>query len=569
MRTRSILVRFPGHPFSPHALMPDRFAAVLAGALMSAGHETQVWDYGTVEMLDRLYPVRSREAARRLPAEAVDAVISSGSPAGVTALVRGMGRALDARQAEVCAVLGDELAAVPILDFAVFCVHSRSELAAARRIAWRIRARRANVRLLLAGPWADLYGEVLAESGGAQAFDGILMGDAEASVAELAARIHDPEAWKVVANVIAIAAGQTRLARKSRAFTLDAAPAPVYEASVYPALHTAVKLQLFTVEDSRGCSENCHACPLPESGQGRIRLRSVRSVCEEVSHLFRTLGARTFRFSGEGTPMFHAVSIAQALLTRRMGVRYTRPLQICYASPDAAAVLRESGCDSCSVRVDTGSQRLLDDYYARGFGVTHCEQVLRACVTEDIYTVARFTYPCPADDYHSRAETVRIVRRTQPHSAEIQLPELLPGSDWHAWAGDFGFRVDEKQRTRWLVHDGPGASRHGASASNRYFRIGSMAPKRVDRETALLMSEIAECGIPVNVSAETALIARVLGSGAEGEEAAFHRDFVRNLILGYTDRLAAKVMRFNRRANLAAEKVPMQRFASLRMAVGN
>jgi len=567
MKTRSILVRFPGHPFTPAALMPDRCLAVVAGCLLDQGHWTQVWDYGTVETFDRLYPTKWRDAVGRLPELTLETALSTGVPGNIVGRVRGMARALEGRQAELCTILGNELGSGPGLDFVLFCVHSREELTGARKIVRRLREKRPSLPLLAAGPWVDVYGKALAESGCADAFDALLMGDAGEAVVELASRIAEPETWTRVPNVVPLAAGHRGISAHSHESALDSLPKPVYSSDVYPALHAAVKLNVFPVEDSRGCGEACHACPQPALGEGRVRLRSVRAVCDELSHLMRVYGARAFKFVGDGTPVFHAIAVAQAIVARRITARYTRPLQVCYAGPDVAQVLRESGCESCWVRVDTGSQRLLDDFYARGIGVTQTEQVVRACVAEDIFTATRFTFPCPVEDYHSRAETLRIIQRTRPHAVEVALPELAPGSDWHGWAADFGFQVNPKHVLRWLAEDAAESVAPSDSALRLPYRIGGFSPKRVDREVAELVSEISAWGIPANVSADTALIARMLGHA--GKEAAFASQLLRQLALGDTAGLAAHVMRFNRRASVPPDTVVLRPFAPVRAAVGN
>ena len=62
---RGILVTYPGYPYAMNSLMPDNGLANLAGALFAAGHEARVIDYGTVEMIRRLFPESIAAALRR------------------------------------------------------------------------------------------------------------------------------------------------------------------------------------------------------------------------------------------------------------------------------------------------------------------------------------------------------------------------------------------------------------------------------------------------------------------------------------------------------------------------
>src|ERR1035437_7704953 len=51
---RWLLVNYAGYPYAPNSLMPDNGLANLAGALLAAGREVEIFDYGTVSTLRRL-----------------------------------------------------------------------------------------------------------------------------------------------------------------------------------------------------------------------------------------------------------------------------------------------------------------------------------------------------------------------------------------------------------------------------------------------------------------------------------------------------------------------------------
>jgi len=65
MATRSILISYAGYPYTPSSLMPDNGLANLAGALISAGHDPLVLDYGTVNTIKRLYPEPLSQKAKK------------------------------------------------------------------------------------------------------------------------------------------------------------------------------------------------------------------------------------------------------------------------------------------------------------------------------------------------------------------------------------------------------------------------------------------------------------------------------------------------------------------------
>jgi len=286
-----------------------------------------------------------------------------------------------------------------------------------------------------------------------------------------------------------------------------------------------------------------------------------------MSHLARTYGLRTFRFTGPGTPAFHAEAVAHGILAARMSVAYSQTFPPNYAEPGIAAVLRESGCEACAVRLDSGSQRLLDDYYGRGFGVTEVEQMLRACVAEDIFTEARIMYPSPRDDYNSRAETLRIVNRARPHTVTVVPPEAPPGSDWHCWLDEFGFSLPEKPYSRWIAGEDDLEMACAGRGEASPIRVGPRLLRKTEREYAEIVAELRETGVNTTVSAEVALLARVADYG--GREAEFQRAIRRAILSGDALALASALEGFNRRACVPPHTIVCRPFTPVLAAVGN
>ena len=513
MATRNVLVRLPAHPFSFESLIPARSMASLAASILDAGHWAQVWDYGTVEVFERLTPKRPSKRRHR-----------SAKESAAFRLPRTQNQAAGKRRQDFCAAVAKEIASQPGLDAVVFDVEYGSQFPNTLAVAERVRELRPALRITATGSWLTRLAGTLSQTQEAAVFDCLLTGDPETAVVEWIDRTDRSPS----------------LLRASEDLALDGFAVPTYAPAVYPALHESTKLRLFTLEDSRGCEESCHACSLAGLSNRKVRLRSPGGVCHEMIRLATAHGARAFRFGNPGSPAPHADVVARAIEAHRLAVSYSRPIQLCYAKPALAASLSASGCLACSIRLDTGSQILLDDYYARGFTVTQAEEMIRACVSEDLFTTVHFTYPCPIDDYHSRAETFRIINRTHPHAVNIGFPNIEPSADWHDWAEDFGFRVTPQRYQQWALA--------GAPLDDVPYRVGKWSARNLAREREELMDEVREVGVALDIPADMALVARVTGHG--GHEDAFARDFAYHILEGDADGLAESVAAFNAQACL-------------------
>ena len=243
------------------------------------------------------------------------------------------------------------------------------------------------------------------------------------------------------------------------------------------------------------------------------------------------------------------------------------------ADPSQLATLRAAGAEAVSFKVETGSQWLLDEYYMKRHDVTTTERVLRACRLSDLFAAARFTYPCPADDYHTRAETLRLIERTRPSAALIELPEVIPGSPWCARPDEFGFDVDLEA---FLRRAALGRERSSlplrewtalTSCLGSQYRVGTRSLSQAARDNELLTREVAALGVSTILTPEGALLARI--SGYEGNEQDFCSLLRRQFFTGDAAAIAAAAERFNERAAGPAHNVGLGVAGPLLAAVGN
>ncbi|NIA16174.1 MAG: hypothetical protein GWP08_19095 [Nitrospiraceae bacterium] len=565
MKTRGILVSFPGHPFTLEALLPNRRLASLAGALRAAGHLAEVRDYGTVSTLSRLFPRRLRVATSLL-ADGLLSESAAGSLSMLTALwrLRGMNNGFQAQRDTVCAEAAAEIASLKGVDFVAFSIERAEDVHGAHRIATALRTRSPYLRCIAMGPFVECYGPELARV--TNAFDCFCVSAPERTVPQWAEWLDRSEKWTSLSNLVIAGHGQVIETPREPGVDLDDAPYPDYASDAYTTLGAGEKFHLFSIEVGRGCLDHCRACPESSPNEDLIQQRSAQSVCDEIGRTVKMLDSHAFRFDGPPPPG-NGMAIACEILRRGFTVAYAQDAAINDADPQHFAALRAAGNHILSFRLDTGSQWMLDDYYRRGFGVTEAEGVLRSSKFAGIFTVARFIYPAPPDDYHTQAETLRFISRSEPDVALVDLPEVIPGSDWYRLAPQFGFSLDTKRYVRRALSGGsrgPLPLRQWRAFRGRW---GSRSLSRAVRDHEALISEVEELGIPTAVSPETALVARV--SGHEGREQEFSESLRRQFFTGDVDALRACAIRFNENAATLGEDRLLRVSAPMLAAVGN
>jgi len=356
--------------------MPQRRLAASAGCLIGAGHETRIWDYGTVEAIRRYSTPGFRAAAKEMSADWEGWCIGGGEVRTSSYRDIRAFRALASEcEARRCREIASAVASEAHLDFVAFLVNRREDFRTARRVAELLREERPEVCRVVLGPYIDLYGSVALAADAV--FDCGCAGDYELSLAALSEHIDRRDHWSSIPDILYRTSSGIQYTGRDGDMDLDFFAAPCYESAVYPAAHTAGKLRLFALEHSRGLHHSGNYRPGEEEGIRPVRVRSASGMCDEMEGLLRLFGARAYHVHGVSTPAAQVDVLSQEILSRRLKVRYSRSGHIFCAGVAAYPLLALSGCSAVEFRVDTGSQRLLEDFYAHDFGGTDVERAFR------------------------------------------------------------------------------------------------------------------------------------------------------------------------------------------------
>lgn len=527
--------------------------ASMAAMLVDAGHVTRIADYGTLETFERLYPPEQMPAImgsqqhfeRRTPTSAM----------GVALLhrwkLRRVGRMLSEHHERVAREIADEMAANSRPDFALFEVNSSSEFASALPIVRRLRQLHPQMICAVFGRYLFDYdhrgGRVTSHDALWQAtaeFECAYIGGTGEEFTRFADSVTERSAWFSLPGVAYRHNRRLRVLEAGSPHNHSDGPSPLYDPAVYPAMDRSNKIMLFDV-DARGIL----AAPTLEfdehktEGLGRRMLAaesmavpmngSKNAAVDEVCRLNRVWGARAFHFAGAATTPGEVSALAYELLARRLNIRYSRDAHVGGITSASISALKASGCSVLNFQMDSGSQRLLDDYYGHGFGVTRAERAIRACTFSNLYTIARFTYPSIEDDYHTRAETLRLIERAKPDAAPIGLP---PATHTRR-----SLSLLSRRRAPAVTQSAP---------SGIHYDAGNDADQGLDKRTLKdhleLKEAIHELGIPTNTTPHLALVAEL--AGYSGREDEFSAQIHREMFTGDAIGVATTLQEINRGA---------------------
>lgn len=524
MASNSLLIKIPSSHFCLNTLRPDAGLAQLAGYLHDADHTTRIWDFGTLEMIERLFPKSlHKHAIERGDTHWTESV----QPNYLTKFNRMVSRKsssdLQRHEESVWKEIAEAIFREKSLDFIAFSLDSASDLAAYERIIPLIRFARPRLRLLGVGRLFDRDQDSLPAC--LPLFDCVSWGHSGTHFMRWVEEINTPERWTDIPNLAYSDGVRMYMTKAGMGASTNHKVSPDYSYATYPALMDDTKLLYFDIEEVSGGR-------IP--GQQCVKSPSI--IVDEIKALREQFQSMVFHFTGCSGEIDHADALARELLTRHMNIRYTRECHVATAPPHTISALSASGCYGVDFQIDSGSQRLLDTYYHHPFGVTQVEQVIRACTFSNVFTLMNFSYPSVEDDYHTRAETLRLIQRCKPHATHVSIPLQV-----HRRTTDL--------RTRFTVEP------NHRSAS------------KIVREHEDLCREVQDLGISTKMTAPLSLMAEL--SGFRGQEIEFLQQMDYQFMTGDVQGIETAINRINLASSKVSGALAFTPFNRLQHVVGN
>jgi len=426
---RALLVSYPGYPSTPRHLVANNWLANLAGALIGAGHEAEIVDYGTVSMMRRLFP---EAVTAQLQPLAAGLMGGGGQPnAEQLAKLQEWSAQLDAHQEQTVRELGAELVAHSRRwqpDLVAFELSDGDGYSGSVHLAERLREQFPDTHITAGGRKAGWFRGIIFRS--TAAFDTIIFGDPEGVIVKLADIAEGRGSLEQTPGIACRAGAEIVEHPRDESVELDSFPMPVYDSAVYPAMAADDKIKMVILTDSRGCPNRCAFCVHPREDGGRQRTASPARIADTMQHLQQQHGISVFRFGGASTAGDLMYAVAQEIIQRGLEIEYNSFGHFRTANADHFEVLANSGLYSLFFGLGSGSQRILDQAVHKGIKLERVGETLKAAQAAGIFSAASMIVPLPFDTPATLAESLEFVKGLQPDSVPLQFPGVFPGTPW-------------------------------------------------------------------------------------------------------------------------------------------
>ncbi len=439
---RGLLVSYAGYPYTPSSLTPDNGLANLAGALLEAGHDVRIVDYGTLSMMRRLFPEELSCQVKPLAEKMLASADVAPTPAQMSQLVQLADR-LEAYQQGQLQQIGQELIEKVSEfqpDFVGFKLWNGDGFSGSVTLATMLHTEFPRLHIYAGGPQASWFNKVIYQR--TDVFEAIAYGEAEATIVPLAEHATGERKLGDIPAIIYRQNGEVIEVPRAGWLDLDDLPVPVYDPEIYPAMAGDEKIKIIVLDDSRGCPYRCGFCTHPVESGSRLRTASAQLLVDRMEQIIHNYGISVFRFAGSSTPGSLMYEIAQQIIERDLQVQYACFGHFASADPDHFQVMADSGLYAIFFGIESGCQQVLDRAVRKGIDLAGVKDTVQRAQQAGLFVVTSMIVPLPFDTEQTIRESLDFITDLRPDSVPVQFPGLLPGTPWLAQPEKYNFEVD-------------------------------------------------------------------------------------------------------------------------------
>ncbi len=508
---RGLLVSYAGYPYTPSSLTPDNGLANLAGALLEAGHEARVVDYGTVSTMRRLFPESLAAQLKPVAAELLDGGQGPPSAEQMMKLHQLDAQLATHQEAEVQRI-GRELVAEARQfqpDFVGFKLWNGDGFTGSVALAQMLREEFPDLHIYAGGPQASWFKGVIYQRTGV--FEAIAHGEAEATILALAEHATGQRNLAQIPAIIYSEGGQVHEVPRAEWLDLNSFLNPVSTTEIYPAMAGEEKLKIIVLDDSRGCPQRCGFCTHPLESGTRLRTAAPELLVDRMEQMISSHGISVFRFAGSSTPGSLMRQVAEEILKRGLQVQYACFGHFASADPEHFDVMARSGLYALFFGIESGCQEILDKAVRKGLDLAKVKDTVQAAQQAGLFVAASMIVPLPFDTQQTIQQSLEFISDIRPDSVPVQFPGLLPGTPWMEEPHRYNFEVDKERALRIGLDYKIKLLFPPQFWDPLPYKVNGMSFAEFTAVTMKFAAKLEEAGLLTNVPDDMALIARCGG----------------------------------------------------------
>jgi radical SAM superfamily enzyme YgiQ (UPF0313 family) len=196
-----------------------------------------------------------------------------------------------------------------------------------------------------------------------------------------------------------------------------------------------------------GCPYRCTFCCINAPfGKPNYLMRSPKAVVDEMEHLYKTYGVRTFKIVDE---MFvlndrHVSGICNLLIERGLGAKFNiwAYARVDTVKPAHLEMLRKAGIQWLALGIESGSKYVRDGAQ-KSLKHSDIVGIVREIQKAGINVIGNYIFGLPDDDLQSMRETLELAKELNCEFSNFYSAMAYPGSPLYKLAVENGWELPE------------------------------------------------------------------------------------------------------------------------------
>ena len=260
-------------------------------------------------------------------------------------------------------------------------------------------------------------------------FDIIVRKEGENTIVELMQRI---EAGKPHYDVVGTTCrkGSEIVKNPDRPYIqdLDSLPFPAHH--LFPLEHlNKYGVVVFPVYTSRGCTFWCNFCSAVRMFGRGYRMRSPKSVVDELEFLVKTFHAQQFSFLDDAFSVSQerVKEICLEIQRRNLKIKWDCETRVDMVTRELLQLMKDSGCIAVWLGVEAGSQMVLDAM-GKGYKLETIKKTFKTAEEVGLMTVASVVLGFPEETPETLRETTKFIEELNPDDVGYYMATPYPGT---------------------------------------------------------------------------------------------------------------------------------------------
>jgi anaerobic magnesium-protoporphyrin IX monomethyl ester cyclase len=197
---------------------------------------------------------------------------------------------------------------------------------------------------------------------------------------------------------------------------------------------------VFPLSTSRGCTFWCDFCSAVRMFGRRYRMRSSKSVADELEFLHKEYGANQFTFYDDAFTVDKArvERICKEIQDRKLKIEWDCETRVDLVTRDLLFKMRRAGCIAVWFGVESGSQQVLDAM-KKSLSLNKTREAFKWADEAGIMTIASVILGFPGETSETAWETVKFLEELNPSDVGIYIATPYPGTPMFDYVKEMGW----------------------------------------------------------------------------------------------------------------------------------